>query len=618
MKKWIFLLLCIAATVAGKAQSTIVDSPTLRLRINLDIVPNNNGSITATKLNNLLNGALNVEGNLLKTKVDSVWVVGRNIYVRKGSNTYNYLLTAVYDSTVNNLVNYYTKTAADARYQPLEDQRLSVANNVEFAGVNASALSLRSQNTLYKHTFVARGLTNFRFDTLRDKSGTVAYLSDTLTGQLATKTDLEPLATASSVNAALALKENSITPSNTVSRYWNGYKNFVQLLSDSITEGGKLFYTDSRARQAISLTTTGSGAATYNNSTGVLNVPTNTGFDTTVTRQPFTFLGRKSGTGGWSQQQYFDTTWFNGLFASYVRAAQNNSSVAGGSDGQVQFNSSGSLAGSSNLTYNSSTNVLTFGNTAGTSGQFRIDGIANSSYPFSVYSSNGLRFAVDGFGGVVTGASILAGTTVNAPSGLTIGASSNLSGGGLYCRKASSGGNIATFTANSGTNQLQIYDNGNVSIASSPTDNGLARLQITGNSLTISAATGIVSLSQTWNTTGSPTAILANITNTASGANANIIDLRVGGTSQFNVNKEGKISIATGTNKSVGFATLSSGTVTVNTTAVSANSGIQLSVQESGTNNGRLRISAKIAGTSFTITSSDSGDNCTVFYQIIN
>lgn len=44
--------------------------------------------------------------------------------------------------------------------------------------------------------------------------------------------------------------------------------------SSQITEDTNLYFTDSRARASISLTTTGtSGAATYNNTTGVLNIP---------------------------------------------------------------------------------------------------------------------------------------------------------------------------------------------------------------------------------------------------------------------------------------------------------------------------------------------------------
>ncbi len=79
-----------------------------------------------------------------------------------------------------------------------------------------------------------------------------------------------------------------------------------------------------------------------------------------------------------------------------------------------------------------------------------------------------------------------------------------------------------------------------------------------------------------------------------------------------------KVNVTTGSNASAGTATLSSGTITVNTTAVTANSIILITVQETGTQNGRLRVSARTAGTSFTITSSDASDNCVVAWQIIN
>jgi|GEM_PF-6094654 len=50
----------------------------------------------------------------------------------------------------------------------------------------------------------------------------------------------------------------------------------IPTTTSQITEGSRLYYTDTRARAAVSLTTTGSGAATYNPSTGALNVPTPT------------------------------------------------------------------------------------------------------------------------------------------------------------------------------------------------------------------------------------------------------------------------------------------------------------------------------------------------------
>lgn len=48
----------------------------------------------------------------------------------------------------------------------------------------------------------------------------------------------------------------------------------VSLTTSDINEGTNLYFTNSRSRTSVSLTTTGSGVSTYNNSTGVLNIPT--------------------------------------------------------------------------------------------------------------------------------------------------------------------------------------------------------------------------------------------------------------------------------------------------------------------------------------------------------
>ena len=54
----------------------------------------------------------------------------------------------------------------------------------------------------------------------------------------------------------------------------NGLTGAVVLTTSNISEGSNLYFTNARARSAISLTTTGtSGAASYDNSTGVLNIP---------------------------------------------------------------------------------------------------------------------------------------------------------------------------------------------------------------------------------------------------------------------------------------------------------------------------------------------------------
>jgi hypothetical protein len=64
-----------------------------------------------------------------------------------------------------------------------------------------------------------------------------------------------------------------------------------------------------------------------------------------------------------------------------------------------------------------------------------------------------------------------------------------------------------------------------------------AGVSLSPNTLTGSSATSALSISQTWNTTGNPSLIFANVTNTASGASANLIDLQIGGSTIFKVDK---------------------------------------------------------------------------------
>lgn len=83
--------------------------------------------------------------------------------------------------------------------------------------------------------------------------------------------------------------------------------------------------------------------------------------------------------------------------------------------------------------------------------------------------------------------------------------------------------------------------------------NNTSALIASGSSLTGSNAQSLVNLSQTWNTTGIPTAIFANITDTASNSASLLMDLRVSGTSRFSVTKAGvintsNVTFATGTN----------------------------------------------------------------------
>lgn len=85
----------------------------------------------------------------------------------------------------------------------------------------------------------------------------------------------------------------------------------------------------------------------------------------------------------------------------------------------------------------------------------------------------------------------------------------------------------------------------------------------------------------------------------------------------FLIQQAGKgFRVKEGSNAKQGTATLVSGAVTVSNTSVTANSRIFLTSQADGGTPGWLRVSARSAGTSFTITSSSGSDTSTVAYQI--
>lgn len=76
------------------------------------------------------------------------------------------------------------------------------------------------------------------------------------------------------------------------------------------------------------------------------------------------------------------------------------------------------------------------------------------------------------------------------------------------------------------------------------------------------------------------------------------------------------LRVAEGVNAKQGLATLVGGTVVVVTTAVTANSRIFLTPQETALFTGSLRVSARAVGVSFTILSTVGTDTATVAWEI--
>ena len=110
-----------------------------------------------------------------------------------------------------------------------------------------------------------------------------------------------------------------------------------------------------------------------------------------------------------------------------------------------------------------------------------------------------------------------------------------------------------------------------------------------------------------------------NITgiNSLQTTNGFIQSASTGGGAAIDVSSAGfGLQVKEGSNAKQGTAVLVAGTVTVANTSVTANSRILLTTQTPGGTAGFLVVSARTAGTSFTILSSNAADTSTVAYEI--
>jgi adenosyl cobinamide kinase/adenosyl cobinamide phosphate guanylyltransferase len=100
-------------------------------------------------------------------------------------------------------------------------------------------------------------------------------------------------------------------------------------------------------------------------------------------------------------------------------------------------------------------------------------------------------------------------------------------------------------------------------------------VRILGHSLASAEAVSALEINQTWNTTGTPTAIKANVTDTASNASSLLMDLQVGGVSRARVSKTASISLIPTDNSSThGIELLTSGGVANAAVRNSPNTGV--------------------------------------------
>lgn len=194
-----------------------------------------------------------------------------------------------------------------------------------------------------------------------------------ITGTLSNQTDLQN---------ALNAKENSISAGTTL-QYWRGDKTFQTLNTGVVPESGNLYYTDARARAALSATS----PISYNSSTGVISTSMATA----------RLLGRSTAGAGVAEEISIGT----GLSLSGgILSATASGSVTDVTASTPLFSSGGATpnitiqqsSGSQNgylsstdwTTFNSKQSALTFGSIATTTTGVSVGSGANSTVGPSV------------------------------------------------------------------------------------------------------------------------------------------------------------------------------------------------------------------------------------------
>jgi len=183
-----------------------------------------------------------------------------------------------------------------------------------------------------------------------------------------------------------------------------------------------------------------------------------------------------------------------------------------------------------------------------------------------------------------------------AATGILSGASLSVTGAiGSATANVSGLATVGSLASGAGT-----FSGGAVAIT--PAAN-VVGLTLSGASLTGANAQALVSLAGTWNTSGTPTALLLNITNTASNAASKLFGLQVGGVSRFTVALDGSLTILDSTGAAN--VEIRSSLASLNNTFVGKNAGLN-TTGASNTAIGRHALQANTTGVSNTAAGRDA------------
>lgn len=358
----------------------------------------------------------------------------------------------------------------------------------------------------------------------------------------------------------------------------NGKSGTVSLTTAHIPEGSNLYYTDYRVRAALNVA--GNGLS-YSVITGV------TSSNATDANTPETLVFRDA-LGNFSANTITAALDGNAATATYATGA----------------------GSASTADYATEAGAVPFGGVTGTPTTLAGYGITDAALDSAVVHKTGAE-TVAGVKTFTSAPTVSKNTgALPAPSGDTI---------------------LHAANANANNTRLLLDCFGAVPLTAYRTASGTAAVPA---ALTVNMPLGAQAYSGYGATAYSGTRASFNAlaaegwTDTAQGTYVTVTTTKAGGTSNrevLRITDAGDVSakvvgagfrVAEGSNAKQGTATLAAGTVTVSNTSVTANSRIQLTSQADGGTPGWLRVSDRVAGTSFTITSSSATDTSTVAYFI--
>jgi len=348
---------------------------------------------------------------------------------------------------------------------------------------------------------------------------------------------------------------------NTALSTWSGTTNLVTIGAANATSINKLTITAPATSAVLTIadgkTLTCSNTLTFTG-TDASSVAFGTGgtvaYTNTATLSSLASVGTIT-TGTWNASVVGVS--YGGTGTSTVQAA-NNVSIHG---------ASGVFTSTASFTFDTATGALTLlgvANAAVAQLIVKSAAVTNSATRFvSIQNSGGTELAyIQRVSN--TAVNIYANNNISVGNAFTFPGSSLL----MYATAAAEGdsGNCYTFTDNSGSTTRQIKAS-SVIVRATSTGSTLGMIDIAGNLIAKAVGAGL--------------------------------------------------KVATGSNATMGTATLVAGTVVVSTTKVTANSVIQLTGQNSSGTHGELTVSARTAGTSFTITSLSTLDTRSIGWIII-